>query len=73
MFQEFFTKLLANPITMIDLETLDVSPRAVVLSIGAIVFDFKRMQTAYVRSHAATRRSDGCGPYGQDEHSALVA
>lgn len=52
MFQEFFTKLLANPITMIDLETLDVSPRAVVLSIGAIVFDFKRMQT--LRTYEAT-------------------
>ena len=52
MFQEFFTKLLANPITMIDLETLDVSPRTVVLSIGAIVFDFKRMQT--LRTYEAT-------------------
>ena len=52
MFTPFFEKLLANPITMIDLETLDVSPRSAVLSIGAIVFDFRRMEV--LRTYEAT-------------------
>ena len=52
MFTPFFEKLLANPVTMIDLETLDVSPRSVVLSIGAIVFDFQKMEV--LRTYEAT-------------------
>lgn len=52
MFQKFLASLLAHPVTMIDLETLDVKPSAIVMSAAAIVFDFKRMKT--LRTYEAT-------------------
>ena len=41
MFAKFLENLRKDPVTMIDLETLDVAPSAVVLSIGAAVYDFR--------------------------------